>query len=133
MKVATLEKFHLRGGGGIKILGTQGWEKLGGEDFFSFKQGGNWPWMTLCLCSTKTLIWSVTGNVLILKLFINDRILIQAHKSNWFQFSQARTAKILRTSVFQNILLRTNVFVMRKSFNKIYPLIFCIILLDFLN
>ena len=34
-----LEKFHLRGGGGIKILGTQGWEKLGGEGFFSFKQG----------------------------------------------------------------------------------------------
>ena len=53
MKVATLEKFHLRGVGGwrgIKILGTQGWEKLGrgGKDFFSFKQGGDWPWMTLC-------------------------------------------------------------------------------------
>ena len=29
MKVATLEKFYLRWGG-IKILGTQGWEKLGG-------------------------------------------------------------------------------------------------------
>ena len=29
-------------GGGIKILGTQWWEKLGGgKDFFSFKQGGN--------------------------------------------------------------------------------------------
>ena len=24
------------------ILGTQGWEKLGGKDFFSFKQGGGW-------------------------------------------------------------------------------------------
>ena len=33
-----LEKFHLRvgagEGGGIKILGTQWWEKLGGEGFF---------------------------------------------------------------------------------------------------
>ena len=28
-------------GGGIKILGTQGWGKLGGgKGFFSFKQGG---------------------------------------------------------------------------------------------
>ena len=27
-------------GGGIKILGTQGGEKLGGKGFFSFKQGG---------------------------------------------------------------------------------------------
>ena len=38
MKVATLEKFHLRGG--IKILGTQGWEKLGGEGFFFLQAGG---------------------------------------------------------------------------------------------
>ena len=39
MKVATLEKFHLRGG--IKILGTQGWEKLGGgKGFFFLQEGG---------------------------------------------------------------------------------------------
>ena len=45
MKVATLEKFHLRGGGGwgggIKILRTQGWEKLGGGGgiFFPLQAG----------------------------------------------------------------------------------------------
>ena len=41
--MAMLEKFHLGGGeGGIKILGTQGWEKLGGrgEDFFFLQAGG---------------------------------------------------------------------------------------------
>ena len=35
LKVATLEKFHIRGGG-IKILGTQGWEKLVGAGRISF-------------------------------------------------------------------------------------------------
>ena len=43
MKVATLEKFHLREG--IKILGTPGWEKLGeggrgGRIFFPSNRGG---------------------------------------------------------------------------------------------
>ena len=36
-----LEKFHFRGGKGIKILGTQGWEKLGGGGGgFFFLQAG---------------------------------------------------------------------------------------------
>ena len=39
MKGATLEKFHLSGGG-IKILGTQGWEQLGGGGFVSLQAGG---------------------------------------------------------------------------------------------
>ena len=45
MKVATLEKFYFEDGG-IKILETQGWEKLmgwgvgGGEDFFPLQVGG---------------------------------------------------------------------------------------------
>ena len=52
MKVATLEKFHLRGV--IKILGTQGWEKLGGGGF-SFKQGGGGGRMTLD--DTMTIFW----------------------------------------------------------------------------
>ena len=35
---------------GIKILGTQGWEKLGGKNFFSFKQGGE-------LTLDDTMLW----------------------------------------------------------------------------
>ena len=31
----------------IKILGTQWWEKLGGERFFPSSRGGDWPRMTL--------------------------------------------------------------------------------------
>ena len=44
LKVAMLEKFHWRGGG-IKILGTQGWEKLGGGRIFfpSSREGGTDP------------------------------------------------------------------------------------------
>ena len=39
LKVATLEKFHLRRG--IKFLGTEGWEKLvGGRIFFPSSRGG---------------------------------------------------------------------------------------------
>ena len=41
MKVATLEKFHLRGGN--QDPGDPGVEKVRGEDFFSFKQGGTDP------------------------------------------------------------------------------------------
>ena len=36
-----LEKFHLKEEGGIKILGTEEWEKLGGgKDFFPSSRGG---------------------------------------------------------------------------------------------
>ena len=51
MKVATLEKFHLRRGN--QDPGDPGVGKVrgGGKDFFSFKQGGDWLWMTLCLLS----------------------------------------------------------------------------------
>ena len=69
MKVATLEKFHLRGGG-IKILGTQRWEKLWGERFFFPSTtggggGGNWPWMTLCIPT-----WSIVGFVVMLMMML---------------------------------------------------------------
>ena len=44
-----LEKFHLRvegGRGESRSWGPRGGKKLegGGKDFFSFKQGGDWPW-----------------------------------------------------------------------------------------
>ena len=51
MKVATLEKFHLRGGG-YQDPGDSGVGKVrGGRGFFPFKQGEgrDWPWMILWL------------------------------------------------------------------------------------
>ena len=47
MKVATIEKFHSRGGN--KILGTQGSGGGGGVFFPSSREDWPWPWMTICL------------------------------------------------------------------------------------
>ena len=46
MKVATLEKFHLRGGN--QDPGDPGVGKVRGGWLFFQAGGGNWPWMTLC-------------------------------------------------------------------------------------
>ena len=45
----SLERGEREGGGGIKILGTQGWEKLGGRggDFFFLQAKGGWGGLTL--------------------------------------------------------------------------------------
>ena len=43
MKVATLEKFHLRGGNQDPGDPGVGKGREGGKDFFSFKQGGTDP------------------------------------------------------------------------------------------
>ena len=54
MKVAMLEKFHLRcGGGGNQDPGDPGVGKVRGKGFFFFQAGGggNWHWMTLCMFS----------------------------------------------------------------------------------
>ena len=43
MKVATLEKFHLGGGGNQDPGDPGGGKGVGGKDFFSFKQAGTDP------------------------------------------------------------------------------------------
>ena len=51
MEVATLEKFHLRGGGGSRSWGPRG------GDFFPSSRGWNWPWMTLCFIPEQLNTW----------------------------------------------------------------------------
>ena len=64
MKVATLEKFHLRGGGD-QDPGNPGVGKVRGEGFFSFKQGGNWPWMTLWSHTIRSIIIENNAHVVV--------------------------------------------------------------------
>ena len=73
MKVITLEKFHLREGGGIKILGTQAWEKLGGGGGFFFLQEGGGLTLDDAMVIRKTSM-SLFAPVLLLSNYVLDML-----------------------------------------------------------